>query len=82
MCWSSLFCLFAEIYWSVDEVILKHYWRVFYSDFKDASNTYYLSTNFSPSKSHQRNILKIPNPVEVLIYLDLDLEILIFVNNF
>jgi hypothetical protein len=51
----------------MDEVILKHYWSVFYSNFNDIFYIYYFSTNFSPSKSHQGNILEIQNPEEVLI---------------
>jgi hypothetical protein len=38
----NIICLFTEIYWSVDEVILKQYWTVVYSDFEEVSNKYYV----------------------------------------
>ncbi len=41
--------LFTEIYWSVDEVILKPSWIVFYSDlFEEVSNKQYYSNMFLP----------------------------------
>jgi hypothetical protein len=37
----NMFCLFTEIYWSVDEVILKQYWRRVLCDFEEVSNMFY-----------------------------------------
>jgi hypothetical protein len=62
-----MFCLFTEIYWSLDEVILEQCWRVLHSGFKVVSNNYYFSIMFSPlllgkwrtAIAHQRNILEI-----------------------
>ncbi len=46
---STIFCLFTEILKkNVGEDIKKHYWRVLYSDFEEASIEYYLSNLFSP----------------------------------
>jgi hypothetical protein len=47
-----------------EEVILKQYWRVFYSDFEEIFNKYYFFNIFSqPGKwqkqQHQRNIFEI-----------------------
>ncbi len=45
---SNMLWLFTEIYWSLGEVILELYWRVFYSSFKEVFNNYYLSNMFLP----------------------------------
>jgi hypothetical protein len=43
-----MICLFPEIYWSVDEIILKQYWRVLFNDFEEMSpNKFYFSNIFS-----------------------------------
>jgi hypothetical protein len=61
--------LFTEIYWSLDEVILELYWRVLYTSFKVVSNNYYFSITVGKVTTviaHQRNILEIQKPEQVL----------------
>jgi hypothetical protein len=36
-----MICLFSEIFWRVEEVILKQYWRVLYEDSEEVFNEYY-----------------------------------------
>ena len=68
---NNMACLFTESHWSLHDVIMKQYWRVFYSDFEEYSNNYYFSNIFSPSPlsiAHQRTIFKFQKPVEILIW--------------
>jgi hypothetical protein len=62
-----MICLFPEIYWNVDEIILKQYWRVLYSDFEEMSPNKFFSPIYfqlnhwkngkcnSSSEEHLRN---------------------------
>jgi hypothetical protein len=40
-------CLFTEIYWIVDEVIVESYWRVLYSDFEEVQEILFLQNVFT-----------------------------------
>ncbi len=72
---SNMLCLFIEIYWSVIEGILKYYCRQFNCDFEEISNKYYSPKCFHLNRwengkcvlVHQRNIIEVQNPVEILI---------------
>ncbi len=56
----NMVCMFIEIYWSLDEDIMKHYSIVFWSDFLKVSNNFYFSNMFAPQPlGEQRNILVI-----------------------
>ncbi len=83
---SNMFCLFKEIYWSLDEVILGKYWRFLYSGFKVVTKIYYLSNMFHLNRSENRNCNSssekhLRNP-KTSKGSQLDLELLIFVKKF
>ncbi len=68
-----MFCLFTEIYWSLDEVILEQYWSVLYIGFGECytlvlekSPIVIISGKMATAIAHQRNILEIQRSVEVL----------------
>jgi hypothetical protein len=56
---SNMFCVLTEIYWSLEQVILEQYF----------SNMYVFTLTdgkMATPRAHQRNILEIKKPVEVL----------------
>jgi hypothetical protein len=67
-----MFCLFTEIYWNLDEVILEQYWRVLYNGLKVISviiispiSFHLTAGKMATAIAHHRNIFKIQKPVDV-----------------